>query len=77
MEEFTPMLVIALVISLLAIAGMIWCHLLEKKAWNGGRCSRHGAVWMHVDTNSKGDRGYKCGCRELCYIWISWFADRA
>lgn len=59
--------------ALVLIAAVLLGTLCERRAWNGGRCGRHGSRWEYFDTDSQGGRGYKCrNPPDDCCVWISY-----
>lgn len=58
----------------IVIAGVL-AWLAERRAWNGGKCPRHGKPWHHFSFDSQGGSGYWCDPRlnsPVCTVWVSW-----
>ena len=61
-------LVIILLLCLITFMKYRW----ESETWNGGYCMKHGEMWTYFDTDSHGERGYRCGkdWSNGCSVWI-------
>ena len=62
------MIVIAIGVLWLLVAGGVIATGLERMEWNHGICRETGEPWEYFDTDSQGGRGYKSG--DYC-VWIS------
>lgn len=56
------------------VSTLAW--LLDRMAWNGGKCPC-GGQWIYFDTDSQGGHGYKCSSGVPNHVvWISSGMDR-
>lgn len=67
------MIIAAVCLVVLLVAGGFYGAHSENKVWNNGACPCGKGFWVHFDMNSQGGHGYKCSepnCKT--YIWQSW-----